>query len=296
MGAALSPIEKRAAATLHVPGYPDFLVADGDDVWLTNEGRVEKWHLGQAKPSASVAVPEPCGAMAVAFGSLWVANCTDASLYRIDLDTHTVAAILRTGLAEPKGELSVAAGAGSIWLLTDAAGVLSRIDPASNEVVATIRVEPHSYAAVYEFGSVWTTSTGAPDLQGPGIVQRIDPATNAVVATIRIGPRPLFLAAGEGGVWTLNQGDGTVTRIDPLTNAQVATIDVGVPGTGGDIATGAGRVWVRAKEVLLSAIDPATSQVVERFGPAAGSGAVRVAGRHVWVTAHDASAVWVLRP
>ena len=116
-----------------------------------------------------------------------------------------------------------------------------------------------------------------------------------MTATIAVGPRPLFLAAGEGGVWALNQGDGTVTRIDPATNAVAATIDVGVPGTGGDIATGAGRVWVRAKPVLLSAIDPSTNVVVERFGPPAGSGAVRVAGRHVWVTAHDTNTVWVLK-
>ncbi len=283
-------IAKVALATLTVPGYPDFLVADRDDVWLTNDGRVEKWRLGSTSPVASVAVAEPCGAMAVDFGALWVANCKDASLVRIDLQTNAIAAVLNTGLAEPKGELSIAAGAGSIWLLTDAAGVLSRIDPATNKVVATIAVKPSSFAAAFEFGAVWITNTENAS------VQRIDPATNAVVATIPVGPRPLFLAAGEGGVWSLNQGDGTVSRLDPATNAVAATIDAGVPGTGGDIATGAGRVWVRAKAVLLSAIDPATNQVVERFGPPADSGAVRVAGPNVWVTDHDTNTVWVLKP
>lgn len=277
-----------ALATLHVPGYPDFLAAEGDDVWMTNEGRVEKWRLGLSAPAASVEVAEPCGGMAVAFGGLWVASCKDAALVRIDLETCSVAAVVSTGLAEPKGELSVAVGAGSVWLLTDAAGVLSRIDPATSQVAATIRVRPASFAAAFGFGAVWVTNTEHAS------VQRIDPATNTVVATIAVGPRPLFLAAGEGGVWSLNQGDGTVSRIDPATNALTATIDAGVPGTGGDIATGAGRVWVRAKAVLLSAIDPATNRVVERYGPPAGSGAVRVAGAHVWVTDHDTNAVWVL--
>jgi hypothetical protein len=62
------------------------------------------------------------------------------------------------------------------------------------------------------------------------------------------------------------------------------------------IATGQGRVWVRASNVLLSVIDAKTNRVTERFGPSSGSGAVRVAGDLVWVTAHDIQHVWVLRP
>jgi YVTN family beta-propeller protein len=149
---------------------------------------------------------------------------------------------------------------------------------------------------VFGFGSVWISTTGKKGTIGDGSVQRIDPATNRVIATIPVGPTPRFLAAGEGGVWTLNQGDGTVSRIDPATNKLVATIQAGVPGSGGDIATGAGRVWVRAKPILLLTIDPKRNIVVERFGPPAGSGAVRANEHNVWVTAHDIHTVWVLPP
>ena len=82
----------------------------------------------------------------------------------------------------------------------------------------------------------------------------------------------------------------------PATNARVATIPAGVPGGGGDIATGAGRVWVRASRILLQIIDPRQNAVVERYGPPAQSGAVRANDRHVWVTAHDIQTVWVLSP
>jgi YVTN family beta-propeller protein len=174
--------------------------------------------------------------------------------------------------------------------------VLSRIDPQTNRVVATIQVASHSFAAAFGFGSVWITNSGEPNAQGGGSVQRIDPQTNSVTATIPVGPAPRFLAAGEGAVWTLNQGDGTVTRIDPETGKVAATIPLGVPGPGGDIAAGAGRVWVRADKVLLSVIDPSTNRVVARFGPPAGSGGVRVGDGIVWVTAHDTNTVWALRP
>jgi virginiamycin B lyase len=291
----IDSIQLKAIATLKVPGYADFLVADGDAVWATNRGRVEKLQRDDALPVLSTPVPRPCGGMEIGFGAVWVANCQDQSLYRINRATGRVEATIPTGLADRRGELSVAVGAGSVWLLTDTAGVLSRIDPATNQVVAKINVAPNSFAAVFGFGSVWITNTGAPRTSAPGGVQRIDPNTNRVVATIPVGPTPRFLAAGEGGVWTLNQADGTVSRIDPAANAVVATIQADVPGSGGDIAAGAGRVWVRASKILLQAIDPATNRVVERYGPPAGSGAVRVAGNFVWVTAHDVQTVWVLK-
>lgn len=291
---AVIPISERAVATLKIPDYADFLAADGSAVWATNRGRIEKLQFGKDAPVASVAMPSPCGAMDVGFGSVWVANCRDSSLYRIDQGTATVAAIIPTGLADRRGELSVAVGAGSVWVLSDRAGVLSRVDPGTNKVVAKIEVAPNSFAAVFGFGSVWITNTGT-RTDSVFSVQRIDPATNRVIATIPVGPTPRFLAAGEGGVWTLNQRDGTVTRIDPATNKVVATIAADVPGGGGDIAAGAGRVWIRAGKTLLSAIDPATNRIVERFGPPSGSGAVRVANDLIWVTAHDIQTVWVLR-
>ena len=290
----VTPISQRAVVTLKIPGFVDFLAADGEAVWTTNRGRVEKLQRNQSGPVATVPVPNPCGAMEVGFGALWVANCQDASLYRIDRQAARVTATVPTGLADSRGELSVAIGAGSVWLLTDRAGVLSRIDPQTNRVSARIQVKPYSYAAVFGFGAVWITNTGAANSVN-GSVQRIDPTTNRVVATIPVGPTPRFLAVGEGGVWALNQGDGSVSRIDPTSNRVVATILAGVEGLGGDIATGAGLVWVRAAKVLLSVIDPYTNRVTERFGPPAGSGAVRVAGKLVWVTAHDIQTVWVLQ-
>jgi DNA-binding beta-propeller fold protein YncE len=290
----LRTISARATATLHIPGYADFLVLDDDHAWVTNEGRIEQLAPDDSVPIATVQIGEPCGAMAIGFRALWVVNCRTKTLVRVDLSTARVVAEIPTGVADPSGELSVATGAGSVWLLTDSTGVLSRIDPATNRVSARIPVQPHSYAAVFGFGSVWISTTGRPGAQDEGWVQRIDPATNRVVGTIVVGPAPRFLAAGEGGVWTLNQGDGTVSRIDPATNTLAATIPTAVPGFGGDIATGAGRVWVRATRTLLQVIDPRQNAIVERYGPPAGSGAVRANGRHVWVTAHDIHTVWVL--
>ncbi len=288
-------IDDHAIARLTVPGYVDFLAADGRAVWATNEDRVEKLEFDHPGPVATIKMPGPGGGMVVYDGSLWVASCKELSVYRLDLESGEVAANIPTGLADPTGELSLAAGAGSVWVLS-AEGVLSRIDVGSNEVVATVTVLPHSYCAAFADDAVWITNSGTPEEPTSGSVQRIDPRTNKVVATIATGPQPRFLAAGEGAVWTLNWGDGSVTRIDPATNDAVANFSLGMEGGGGDIATGAGRVWVRGTAVLLAAIDPATNEVTTIYGPPAGSGAVRVADDLVWVTAHDTKTVWALQP
>jgi DNA-binding beta-propeller fold protein YncE len=286
-------IGDEAVATLSVPGYVDFLAADGRGVWATNTDRVELFDVGRADPVATVEVPGACGAMEVAFAALWVAGCGNQSIYRVDLASRSVVATIETGLADPTGELSLAAGAGSIWALSDRGGVLTRVDAAANEIVARIDVRPGSYCAAFGSDAVWITNSAHDDESASGSVQRIDPATNRVTATIRTGPDPRFLAAGEGAVWTFNWADGSVTRIDPRTNTSV-DLPLGVTGGGGDIATGAGRVWVRGVQTLLLTIDPATNEIDRVYGPPEGSGAVRVAEDLVWVTAHDTKTVWVL--
>jgi streptogramin lyase len=292
---ATALIADQAIATLTIPGYVDFLAADGQGVWATNIDRVERFEADQPGPVEVIAMPKPCGAMVVADGSLWVASCHDQSIYRIDLASRRIAAKIPTGLADPDGELSLAAGAGSIWVLSSTSGVLTRIDATRNEIVARIGVRPHSYSAAFAFDAVWITNSASGDAPTWGSVQRIDPTKDVVVSTIPTGPDPRFLAAGEGGVWSLNWGDGSVTRIDPDTNQPVVTLSLGMEGGGGDIATGAGRVWVRGTGVLLVSVDPATNTVAAVYGPPAGSGAVRVAQDLVWVTAHDTNTVWVLR-
>ncbi|HEY7377549.1 MAG TPA: heme o synthase, partial [Steroidobacteraceae bacterium] len=190
---ATTNMAARALATLKVPGSPDFLAVDGADVWVTNVDRVEKLRVGESRPVSTIRAPGPCGGMVVAFESLWVADCQDAGLTQIDTGSGQIKTVILTGLADSNGELSIAAGADSIWLLTDAKGVLSRIRPDTGKVSATVNVKAGSFAAAFGFGAVWVTNTD----EVKGSVQRINPATESVEATIPVGPTPRFLAVGE---------------------------------------------------------------------------------------------------
>lgn len=281
-------IQTKAITNLHIKGYPDFLVSDKDGVWVTNEDRVEKLVWNKKEPVLFLNIPQPCGVMCMAYKSLWVASCKNKSIYRIHSQTGRIEAMIETGLADGEGELSISAGAGSICVLTNSNGELSRIDPLVNKVIAKIPVESNSYAVAFGFGNVWITNTSR------STVQCVDPKSNAVKATIPVGRQPRFLAAGLGAVWTLNQEDGTVTRIDPSSHL-TTSIDAKVEGSGGDITVGSKYVYVRAKKTLLSVIDPVTLKIIKRYGPPAGSGAVSVENERVWLTAHDINAIWILK-
>lgn len=273
--AADAPTEQ----VLAVPGFADFLAVDGNTIWVTNVGRVEQWSR-QGK-RAAVALSKPCGTMAVAAGSLWVADCRDRTLNRIDLATAKRTAVIPTGIGSPDGELNVVGGAGAVWVAS-AESAIARVDPATNDVAASVAVAPGSYYLAFGFDALWAVS-----LTGETI-QKVDPGTNRVVHTTKLGRQPGFLAAGEGAVWVQEQGDGTVARVDPETAQVSGRVKVDPTLKYGDIDTGGGKVWLRTTAgQMFVVIDPGTLRVEARVGKASGSGALRYTPAGVWTSAHD---------
>lgn len=292
--ACLAPTASFAAEpkerVIAVPGFADFLAVDGSAVWVTNKGRVERW--SKRRRRAEVAMAHPCGGMTVAFGSLWVADCNELTVVRIDLKSTKKIASIPTGIANPKGELNVVAGAGSIWVANDEKGTLARIDPATNGVVASIIVDPGTYYLSFGFGSLWAVSAANRSLQ------KIDPQTAAVVHVTALGRGPGFLVAGEGAVWVQEQDDGTVAKIDPSTGEVSGRVAVDPTLKYGDIDAGGGKIWLRTTEgQSFVVIDPATLEVRARVGKATGSGALRYTDAGVWTSAHDVHTLsWWKKP
>jgi len=179
--------------------------------------------------------------------------------------------------------LNVVAGAGAIWVASDnEGGKVSRVDPATNAVVATIPVDPGTWYLAFGHGALWAVSAKGQS------VQKIDPQTNAVTKRTALGKQPGFLAAGEGAVWVQEQGDGTVARIEPLSGEVSGRIKVGPVLKWGDIDTGGGLVWLRTTEdQTFVVIDPKEMTIRARVGKAEGSGALRFTRKGLWTSAHD---------
>jgi streptogramin lyase len=219
-------------------------------------------------------------------GDVWVPLCAAGTVARVNVHDGNVTATVPLPVAEPKGTL--AWGTGSVWVLSDAKGVLSRIDPATNTPVAEAYVAARPFAVAAKDDVVWVTSD-----EGSALT-RIDGHTNAVVEIITVGPRPGYVAIGDDAVWTLNRGDGSVSRVDPESNKVVATVAIDASVAEGVIVVGEGAVWVSAHGVPLVRIDPRTNRVTHRF-TGEGGGMVLAGHGSVWVAAGPAL-TWRIDP
>jgi len=276
------------AATFNTGRASDWIAID-TDVWVSikPKNQVARIDLEHNKIRQMIGgFNKPCSGLAVGFGSLWVPNCGDQTLSRVDLKTGAISKVIPVGIADSEGGLTTSAD--SVWLLSDKKSVLTRIDPETNSIVAHVDLPEGCYNAAFGFDSVWITCTKQ------NTVVRVDGKTNAVLSTIPVGPAPRFLTVGEGAIWTLNQGDGSITRISPDGKVE-ATIEVGIPGEGGDISAGEGSVWATLMGVPLSRIDPRTNQVVQQF-VGDGGDAIRAGHGIVWLSNYKTGIEWRLDP
>jgi streptogramin lyase len=131
----------------------------------------------------------------------------------------------------------------------DQAGIVARIDIATNEVVAEIPGGARPGNLAVGEGSVWVWNHLRQLL-------RIDPSTNEVVATIEGISETLGagVAVGGGSVWAVvPKGIG---RIDPATNEIVDVIELGRGGYV-DFLWFEDELWVSStSQNLVFRIDP----------------------------------------
>ena len=283
-------VENLGAKETFIKG--DWLAAGEGGVWLSGESELYRLDPKSGRKKATIRVPQgPCEASDVGFGAVWTATCKVPGLARIDPRTDRVAGHVKLPIPELDGEGSIGAGEGGVWLATDGPGCtgcrVARVDPRTMKVIGKVTVQPGAATVRTGHGAVWVTNPSK------DLVEQIDPKTEKVVRSIKTGKGPRFFDVGEGAVWTLNQIDGSVTRIDPATG-KATNVAAGVPGEGGDLTVGGGSVWARGSDKLLARIDPKRNQVVERYGPSSGSGAVIVGAGAVWISAHDVDTVWRL--
>ena len=108
--------------------------------------------------------------------------------------------------------------------------VLQRIDPETNELVATVRVaassvdtSPRSRRHVVSGDAVWSINAVN------GSVQRLHAETDTVDLAIGVPGKPLSIAADGEFVWVASEvnDEGTVTKLGASSGAVAAQIDLG---------------------------------------------------------------------
>jgi virginiamycin B lyase len=267
-------------------GMPDWQVLTDNAVWVANSPRnvIHRLDVTTNQIAATITVGKrPCSGLAAGFGSIWVPSCGDKTVSRVDIQTNAVVATIPIGPAESEG--GIATSEDAVWLVTDPQGRLSRIDPKTNSVSATIEVPAGSASVLYDDDAIWVTTPAK------SILTRVDIKTNRVTDSIPVGPAPRFETFGAGSVWTLNQGDGTISRVDVKSRKVIATVEVGIPGSGGEIAFGLGRVWATVFQIPISEINPDTNRVVRQW-VGDGGDSIRAGHGSVWLSNLRAHTIW----
>src|SRR5207302_6862590 len=196
-------------------------------------------------------------------------------------------------------------GADAVWVADAGAGTVSRIGPATNRVVASVRVgDPATLLAqgcapssehAYATGSFGLRACDVPSAVSTGAsllwatkndadaVVAIDPRTNMVVATVPVGGNPWSLLAVGDSVWISDYDHDRVVRIDARTQQQTAVIaDLAHGPT--EFAASADSVWVvNSRAGAVTRIDMRTNQVraVVPLGP--WPLGIAVDGDDIWV-------------
>ena len=167
-----------------------------------------------------------------------------------------------------------------IWVSNSLENTLSRIDPTTNTVTATIEVYPTPGAVRVDGSNLWvTTGSTTPCKDRPNHEHRH--------GTVTVGAGP-YRSVGAANVWVANVYDNTVSKIDPATNGVTATIDV--PGGPRGLAFD-GNMWVTSQALNkvseINTSSNAVTCVVSVPGPA---WAIAFDGTYVWATFNNSLA------
>jgi YVTN family beta-propeller protein len=154
-------------------------------------------------------------------------------------------------------------GEGAVWVPNAGSGTISRIDPQTNEIVATIPVgkaDPNNEIFVPSRVTMGNGFIWAAKNDEDSIVQ-IDPKTNEIIATIRIGVEPFALTVNDGALWVTSRFENSVMRVDVNTQQVVATI-TGVKDPAAIVVT-EDAVWVaNHRDDAVTRINPLTNEIV----------------------------------
>ena len=195
------------------------------------------------------------------------------------------AIVARIPVGPSTNELAV--GADSIWTYSWRDGTVSRIDPESNTVVASIPVgDPKAFASIaVGERSAWVTVQTGP---GTSELLRIDLDTNRIDArreaptgTVAVGLGSVWVAGNSVGSRSIEyQYSGILVRIDPDTLRTVSTYRIDPEPI--DVEFSPGTAWVLNDwDQIIQRVDLATGSVSTALDTYV-VGELVPAGRNLW--------------
>ena len=209
----------------------------------------------------------------------------DSALQRARVPLEQLPIVVKIDL--PTSADWIAFGFGSVWVVNYRPDRVSRVDTATNKLVADIPIGRNGCLGIASTADrVWVPTCG------DGVVNEIDPATNTIVRKI-----PVPIKRGREGAFAIADGDlwipdnvtdsasSTVVRINARTGDTLSRVSTGARSD--VIVAGFGSIWVASStDNVVVRIEPKTGRVTARIpvgaSPkfmAAGEGAIWVQNR-----------------
>lgn len=259
-------------------------------------------------------------------GALWVLTCetscdnaAEPGAGRGDLVKVDSASGSIEGTTPVKDPHSLAVGEGGVWVVSMFDDTVSRFDPATGELVASIPLELPTpigtgaeatkfvpFTAVAGAGSVWVGTDR-------GYVAEVDPRSNEVVRTIKtsapaddlaVAGGSLAVAANLDGVLTIDAASGAVSGPAPIEDASGRRLSVSelfeaegsLWAEGAWAQEGSGGSYVGTDEKGIVELNPRSGRI-EHVATVPGQLSVRaVSGSRIWLSDWPSRTVYELNP
>ncbi len=261
--------------TVGLPGPPAALAVDFGSVWVADPTGQRVIRIDPASEAIAdrIDVDGQPGSLTTGGGSVWVSSTLGGRISRVDPETGGVTQKIRLGGANAA---NVAFGQGAVWVADSTDHALLEVDPETGSVRRTITLDLAPTALAFAGGAIWVAGYEA------GVVEEIDSRSGQVITNVAVGQGPVAVAADHHGVWIANSLDATVSRVDPATGSVRATI--AVPSGPAAIVATAESVWVASADAgVLSEIDPHRNLVVSSRHVGGRPAALASAGDRIWI-------------
>ena len=251
--AVFDPDNGEPTADLAVGVGPLGVAVAAGSVWVANtdDKTITRLNVSRYELQRTIPLDVYPSDVAAASDGVWVVSGPDGKVFRLGTDNRASKAILLGYTCRKPAAITT--GATRVSIVCDVAPGSFSFDPAARPARASVLISGNSFSdAAFGAGRLWLADPNR------GQVVEVDPITNRVIERLRVGDRPTALAVAAGSVWVASSSKGTVSRIEH--GRVVATLAVGKgPGA---VAADEKSVWVANEDDRsLSRIDPRTNLI-----------------------------------
>jgi hypothetical protein len=274
---AVAPTQLPGARVIKVcaaagPYWPTMTLAlQARSAWIAckEQSRVIRVDTTSGKTVASVRLAGPVIAVSSGYGSIWALD-SSATLYRLN---PSPAKVVKRVALPVSAAYNIWIGGGSVWVADDQGGIVVRVSPVTNKVVARPAVGDGPADMAFNGTTAWVIN------HRDRVLTRIDLGTNrsAEVAVIA-GDAPERMVWSRGRLWITGRGTDLL-RVNPANGSIEKTIEIGASGI--DIAADGVNLWVPTRSAAIDRSGFPTMNALKRISVSTGavSTKVRASGR-----------------